>query len=335
MRKIAIAMNIVISHKTAFNIYSNYRLDKNFALIEKFHLILNFKLPELISANEVNSLRNFVNMSWMKGKIDFLVKNKNHCIFNDGIKTHYSKLIYPNNSFYKIKNNIYLVSPELLFYQLSKSINAIDLMLAGYELCGAYTINRNNELSLINGIRPLTSKKKLLSYLQTLKKLNNKCNGFSKAYKIAEQILDNSFSPMESRIATMLCSNRSFGGYGLKNMQLNKPVQLSQAAKKICFKDYVMPDMSNEKIKLAIEYDSDQFHDNINKNQDDKLRLDALHHDKWRVITFVNVTTHNFSSMNQLAIDILKYNKQDTRFSSAKFLQRKYNLYNKLFNNLY
>ena len=328
-------MSIVISHKTAFNIYSNYRLNKNFVLNEKFQSILKFKLPHLISINESNSIRNFVDMSWLKGKVDYLVNNKNHCIYNDDIKTHYSSLIYPSNSFYKIAKNIYLVSPELLYYQLSKSINDVDLMLAGYELCGAYTINRNNDLELINGIRPLTSKKRLLLYLQNLKKLNNKCNGFSKAYKIAEQILDNSFSPMESRIATMLCSNRSFGGYGVKNIQLNKPVQLSKGAQNICLKKYVIPDMSSEKIKLAIEYDSDQFHDNISKNQDDKLRIDALHHDKWRVFTFVNATTHNFSSLNQLAIDILKYNKQDTRFSSAKFLQRKRDLYNKVFNNLY
>lgn len=42
----------------------------------------------------------------------------------------------------------------------------------------------------------------------------------------------------------------------------------------------IMPDLSNVNKKNAIEYDSNAFHGEAKQNNKDKLRINALKHDK-------------------------------------------------------
>lgn len=214
---------------------------------------------------------------------------------------------------------------------MSNKLSMSDLLLFGFEMCGTYTL-ANDKSDLLTDINAISSSTKIAQYLNRLYKQNNKFSKIPKAIKASEFILDNSFSPLESRLAILLCLKRSLGGFGLEGFVLNQEIALSNEASKICFQKTVTPDLCNMKTKIAIEYDSSMFHDNVAQNQKDKLRMDAMIHDGWRVFTFVKAHTHNYEAFNQLANDILKANNQDIRCSSRRFLARRYELFNHLYN---
>ena len=78
----------------------------------------------------------------------------------------------------------------------------------------------------------------------------------------------------------MLATPHQKGGFGIKNLAFNKTIEISKTAQEICMQKTIMPDLSNEKKKIAIEYDSNAFHNEIKQNNKDKLRINALKHDK-------------------------------------------------------
>ena len=81
----------------------------------------------------------------------------------------------------------------------------------------------------------------------------------------------------------MLGGPRIIGAFQINNLEMNVSVKLSKSASEICGQRQVIPDLSVPAKKIAIEYDSDAFHDNVNQNRRDKKRIVALRHDGWQV----------------------------------------------------
>ena len=147
------------------------------------------------------------------------------------------------------------------------------------EFCGTYAINKSNSNILVANIPPLTTPSRIRRYLSSLKNLNKNIRGINKAINAAKYLEANSASPKETSLYTMLCAPRHLGGYGLTGFKLNKSIKLSKKASNILGYSTIKPDLSNPKNKIALEYDSNTFHDNEGQNTKDKLRLDALHND--------------------------------------------------------
>ena len=85
---------------------------------------------------------------------------------------------------------------------------------------------------------------------------------------------------MESRLYLKLCGPRTKGFYQCSNLKMNRAVKISAKAQRIAGQQYIIPDISNASNKVAIEYDSSQFHEETEQGQRDKRRRDALVHDK-------------------------------------------------------
>ena len=97
-----------------------------------------------------------------------------------------------------------------------------------------------------------------------------------RAFSIAA---NNSASPMESRLYVKLCGPKNMGMYGCKDLKFNCKIDISSEAKKIAGQNFIVPDISNKDKKVAIEYNSSQFHENTIQGQKDQRRRDALVHD--------------------------------------------------------
>lgn len=147
------------------------------------------------------------------------------------------------------------------------------------EFCGTYALNKSGLNSFISNIPPLTTPARIRKYLATLNNLNKNIRGINKAINAAECLEANSASPKETSLYIMLCAPRKFGGFGLTGFKLNMPIKLSSSARDILGYQTIRPDLCNPKYKIALEYDSNAFHDNEGQNTKDKLRLDALHND--------------------------------------------------------
>ena len=211
--------------------------------------------------------------------LDLLVANHSAMHASKKINYKFSNAKFPFGSFVKFKDNIYISSPELLFYQLASVLDQSKLFLLGLEFCGKYSISKDSPDGFVTNIKPLTTPEKINNYLKLLSKENKYLPYISIAKKVAKELKANSASPQESRLFIKLCLPRKYGSYGAKGFTFNKPIKLSQRSYDILGQTTIKPDLVNESTKVAIEYDSSAFHDNANQNTRDKLRLDALHND--------------------------------------------------------
>lgn len=324
-------MNIIITHKTAFLYYRHFRSNRTNSLNHDLKFAENIKIPEFYDKHNCLQAKSFCDNLIPEPKPQLLISNHNHRNLSINATAICTSIKYPKNSFRKIDDGIYIPTPELLFFQLSQKLNFPKLMLAGLELCSCYALATDGNLDFVKDTLPLTNKSKIQSYLKELKALNNNLRHYNIATYAASLLEDNSYSPQESRLFIMLCGPRKFGAYGIKNMQFNREIKLSNKAGKIASQNYIYPDLCNPNSKVAIEYDSNTYHNNDEQNNKDKLRINAMQSDGWRVFIFIKNNTHNRDSMHYMALDILKANGQDKRIRTQNFIYKRNNLFNELY----
>lgn len=200
----------------------------------------------------------------------------------------------------EVSDGVFVPCPELLFIQLSSILTFGQLLLAGYEMCGFYSINRDYDIGFTNG-QPIVSKSAIQSYCSRIQKRGLMMDGLQNAAYTAKYLKDKSASPQESNLSIKLCAPTCKGGFGLKEVLLNEPIELTRAAYLICKQHSLYPDFMIKRYKIAGEYDSSAFHEKPRQNRKDKQRLDALVHDGWKVFSFVDVQLHDVDAFTNLA----------------------------------
>lgn len=322
--------NIFISHTSAFEFLRYNRNDLTPTKIAASSIMPNHKTK--FSTEFTNdALKPFEGI--ISKPINLLLQNKNSFYTYKNYKIHIYKNNLPTGSFNKISNNIYIASPELTFLQLAETLPFEKLLLLGLEMCGTYSIDNESEYGFVSQREPYTSANKINNYIKQVRLQQNCYKNIRKASLAAKTLADNCASPQEALLYTMLASPRKYGGFGIKNIKLNKKIYLSKSGQKICGQKIIIPDLSIRTNKIAIEYDSDTFHDNQRQNRRDKLRIDALINDGWHVITFVPIQNGDFEPYSELAIKIMKLNNQDTRITRKDFEIENYKLMKSLYSN--
>lgn len=168
--------------------------------------------------------------------------------------------------------------PELLLIQLASALPYSQLALIAFEMCGTYAIDpcaRN----FVSDLAPATTPKKIEQYVKDYARLNPHFKGKRKIEAILAILKEGAASPMESRLFIKLCGARKDGFYGCRGLDMNLPVQLSTEACKIAGQPIVYPDLLSSKFKIAIEYNSAQYHESNKQGQKDRRRRDALVYD--------------------------------------------------------
>lgn len=224
---------------------------------------------------------------------DILVPGSNAPRCPESFKPHkqYSQL--PPHSLYPLWNGIYVVSPELCFVQMCKSLSFAGTVELGMELCGTYALRPNGleesaqrDYTLINAA---TLPKRLESW-EGLK-------GLPLARKASKYLVGGSASPMETKLYLLLCLPLQYGGYNLGRPELNPKLDLSPAEMEIVRTTNVKPDLLWRKQKLIVEYDGRQ-HEEEQQSKHDALRTTIL---EGKGYTVRRVTRHQL--YNPLAFD--------------------------------
>lgn len=294
--------NLILSHTSALNAIRQYRINKN----------------EITIVDRI--LHNKQNESY--GKFEIIVQNQNLKYKNSLFTHHVWKHPLSKDSMIHLKDNIYCVCPELLLLQLTNILSFTNLYLLTLELCGYYSINPETSIFESVGV-PISSICKIQKYIEFLKTQKSPIKGINKLSQILSFCTDNSASPMESRLYIKLCGPRNKGLYGCKNLEMNKGYKLSKKASIIAGQSIIYPDISSKSHKIAIEYDSAQFHENTQQGQKDKRRRDALTHDGWKVYTIVPSQINNVSTFHVVAMQILKDLGQNTRIRNKNFIEKR------------
>lgn len=318
---------IFISHFTALTIIRQLRIE---------HSYLNIEVADKSEIKLSNITKETFNLTLWDG-LDCL--SKKDVLVNGSSKYHKSNFYnihsfcgkFPKDSFLEIDNDIYVSSPELLFCQLASCVSFARLMLYGLEICGTFSLKNASNTYVLYGLKPITSVSKIRKFVDSFRKLNPGYRGLEKACDVIKYLVNNSASPQESRLYTALCCPRKIGAFSLSGMQLNQDIKLTKEACKICGSNIVRPDICNIKNKVAIEYESDAFHNNFEQLNHDKRRVDALYHDKWKVFLVVPTQLHDYTAFYEMACDMLVANKQDKRIRTKNFKQKYFSLMDELY----
>lgn len=187
----------------------------------------------------------------------------------------------PENSFINVGRELFVSSPELCFLLMASKLSLIELIELGFEFCGSYSLpaapishlvdDKIADKALYN-LPELTNVKKLMTFIERTQGVI----GHYQASRALRHIANDSGSPMETILTMLLTLPYKLGGYSLPMPSLNHPVSPIKQLKGSTNRSHFRCDLFWPDRKLAVEYDSEMFHDNARKIAEDAVRRNIL-----------------------------------------------------------
>ena len=185
-------------------------------------------------------------------------------------------------SFVRVKDNLYVSSPEACFLQMSTMLPLVKVVEMGYELCGSFALSPSNSRGFCTHEAPTTA--------ESLRRYMAKSDGISgakRARRALDYLTDGAASPMEAALVLLLCLPTSLGGYGLALPRLNYGIEVPVGGRSSSRRVRYRCDLYWSEAKLAVEYDSDMFHTGSKRIAGDAAKRTNLTH---AGVTVVSVT---------------------------------------------
>ena len=184
----------------------------------------------------------------------------------------------PEGSLRWLGTSVLVPSPELMLLLLAHHLDVVDVITACMEVCGRYRLVGTTSNELFRSNRTLYDQ----GQLSTPKRILDLCDrargisGRALLQRACKYFAPNSSSPMETVVYLLLCLPRSLGGYGLPKPLLNARRRVTACAGKITFSQTLIPDLYWPAARLDMEYDSDEFHSDLESLQMGARRTMAL-----------------------------------------------------------
>lgn len=244
-------------------------------------------------------LLELLGMRELPRRIDVLVDSSSKRLRSRHLAPHCWSGKVSSGSLVSLGDGLWASSPEFCFLQLAGELPLVDLILLGYCLCGKYFPSCTEKGFVATG--GITTIERMQAFLDAQEP---GAYGLRKAQKALRWVLDNSWSPMESRSALVMILSRSLGGYGLERPVLNQVVWLSEGAAAIASCPYYVIDIYWEKAHWAMEYDGPEFHKRLMRDIQRDL---ALMHDG---ITLQHATATQIRDERQLSEMVRQLSKR-------------------------
>lgn len=254
-------------------------------------------------------------------RVHLLISDKRQMHKTDRIRFHTHSGRIPHHAICKLSEGLYVVSPEMMFLMLAKKTNLINLIALGYELVGSYVLSADDTRGFCQ-CDPLTSTSKLERFIEHA----DGVDGVKNARLAVPCLIDGSASPMETFVSMLLCLPKRLGGYGLPKPQLNRKIELSSKQRYLMKREYMRADMMWEQAKLAIEYESNQWHSGEKKFIEDSKRRNDIRHLGFDVTTITLDEFKSDSSMDRIAADIARKLNRRRRTPSIKEIESRASL---------
>ena len=197
---------------------------------------------------------------------DILVPGSNPPRCPERFKPHKQIQRLPHHALYPLWNGVFVVSPELCFVQMCKSLSFVEALELGMELCGTYALRPDSLEGMAQRDYALIDSDALGRHVESWRELR----GLVMARKVSRYLTGGSASPMETKLFLLLCLPLQYGGYNLGLPELNPKFDLAPDEMEILRGSSVKPDMLWRKQKLVIEYDGRQHED------EQQARYDAM-----------------------------------------------------------
>ncbi|MBQ3385746.1 MAG: hypothetical protein IJG53_00315 [Eggerthellaceae bacterium] len=173
------------------------------------------------------------------------------------IRAHSTVWPLPPGSLRRLNEHVLIASPELTFVQEAERRSLGQAIMCGCELCGTYVLFGPDGRQLTKpGTRPpLTTAARIRETVDGLELCST-----ARASRAAGYVLDGAASPMEARLALLLCLPTRLGGYGLPRPALNAPAALSREAFAVYPHSPCRLDLYWAGARFDVEYDGGEFH---------------------------------------------------------------------------
>lgn len=179
----------------------------------------------------------------------------------------------PEGAFYELQPHVFIESPEFMFLHAARTLNMIQLIAFGDELCGLYSFDRRQRRGFSKRKYPLTTKAKIGQLFQ---KVSSSCHGKGLALKALQYVIERSASPMETFDELTMCLPYRYGGYNLLEPKMNHRVDLSPKAARIAKREKCFLDMGYPDYDLDVEHHGKLDHSSNEGKASDRARVNAL-----------------------------------------------------------
>lgn len=224
-------------------------------------------------------------------------KNKPEHLIDDFVKKSQAEREFLK----KIGSNDAPVYDDPFFWE--RKTRLVSMALVATEFAGYYRLSTalNNTQYRLS---PLVTLENQYAFLGA----NPKLYGVSRIREALELAFDRSASPMESALAFMLSLPVEFGGFGLPKPELNKKVPTKQFESLWDGGPYIKPDLLWEEHKVAVEYESDEFHGRLGagKADSDAVRANVLTAMGYTVFRATRGTARSISNIMRLARQVVQ-----------------------------
>lgn len=212
---------------------------------------------------------------------------------------------YPDGTIIRLGRALYGCSAPVLFCQLQRKASPGTRALLAYELCGTYAVSSNGTLS--SDLGALTSVDELRAFVRA----HPSFSGARKAALILKYVADGAASPMEARIAVILCLPVKLGGFGLPVPVLNHKIELSD---RTIYVDLFWPEAH-----IGIEYDSREWHVGQHKFEQDSRRRNASRKKGIELITVTKPEVQSPQEFEDIAARVARQLGKRVRRKSDEF----------------
>ena len=285
--------NIIIADESALFLYDHIAtLDQCKATIARIN-----PLPRSASCGEDFHSFNAAHPLYGGTPVSVLVNDASARRQSGIVSSRYCPYDLPTGSFYKLRDNLYLASPELVFARMGNFISEMRLAETGLNLCGRYY--KNLDTGKIDDRRELlTTPERIEQYLKKVPDLR----GSGKARKALRWVVGNSGSPMESKVKLQFANPLWTGSMGLPFTHMNYDVTAGRLTGLTKQNDFCI-DLANPILKEGLEYDGEESHLDPSK---DKRRRNALEALGWHVTPIDKSVLYNPEATKQAGLQIAR-----------------------------
>lgn len=172
------------------------------------------------------------------------------------------------------KLHIALSSPEFCFLQMARSLAWFDLIALGFELCGDYALAPGAPRGFLPR-NPISTPDDLATFAASA----HNFTGAKAARKAAQQILQGSRSPRETKVCMLAHLPRLQGGMGCKAPLLGQEIEAPDPAARILGARTFKPDLYWPEYRMAVEYSNRAW-----PSAQERLNYDKLVRNAYRML---------------------------------------------------
>ena len=284
--------NIVITDESALHLLMHCDISSK---AESLDVIGNPLKQPAMSRSELESF-NHKNPLYGKQPVKVLVADASARRASRSVECRRSGLQYPRGSFIRLREGLYVTSPELTFARMASRLSEIRLIEIGTELCGRYYLSSGE---VKDRTAFLTNAQNLRAYLDQLPSLK----GGAKAKRALRYVLDNSASPMEGKTMLQFCMPLRYGAFNLPFDRMNYDIKAGRN-RALAEQDSFSVDLASEKLHVAIEYDGKEHHLDSSKDKRRRNMLKAL---GWTVFPLEKDVLYNPTRTEKFALQVAKF----------------------------